>query len=118
MEILCRLKEIFKVIYKFEAELKKKYNLSINEALTLCVLENRDCHSGEMAEEIGISVSRMSRVFSSLEKKGFVRRTLGEDDRRKMLFTLTENGRTQAESMRKDNISIPEINSKPPAPTC
>ena len=104
-----RKKEVFKEIYMFEMELKKKYKLSMNEVLTICILENSNRFSGEMAEEIGISVSRMSRVFMSLEKKGFVLRELGEKDKRKMLFKLSKRGKDLAKLIKNDDMPMPDI---------
>ncbi len=112
MRALCKLKEIFRIIYHFESKLKKEYDLSINEALTLCALsgDNADKKtSGYMAEEIGISVSRMSRVFSSLENKGLISRRLGKEDKRKMIFTLTTKGRERLDKIHDSELNVPEF---------
>ncbi len=112
MRGLCTLKEVFKLIYVFEEQLKNEFDLSINETLTLCALsgENKEVKcSGVMADEIGISVSRMSRVFSSLEDKSLIVRKIGKDDKRKMVFTLSEKGKKKLEKMNNSNIKVPEI---------
>ena len=47
----------------------------------------------ELAERLGLSPSRLTRIIDGLEEKRFVRRTIGSQDRRVMEITLTEQGR-------------------------
>lgn len=109
MNKLCDLKEVFKKIYQFENELKTKYDLSINMALCLCTLsENKYC-SGDLANELGISTTRISRVLGSLEKRNLVRREVDTEDKRVMFFMLTQTGIEKVSKMKCDNIEIPEF---------
>ncbi|HSA34327.1 MAG TPA: winged helix DNA-binding protein [bacterium] len=107
MRELCRLKEIFRAIYVFETTLKKRFRLSLNEALALCALEQNEKNSRELAQEIGISFSRMSRVLGSLEQKGLIKRTFGADDRRKMIFSLSPEGRRKISELHDHRPELP-----------
>ncbi len=109
MKELCKLKEMFRAIYAFEVMLKKDFSLSINEALTLCTLGKKTRNSGELAEELGISLSRMSRVLSALENKALIERTLGIDDKRKMIFSLSPTGRQKLGDLRQRKPSFPVL---------
>ncbi len=46
--------------------------------------------SGELSKELKLSASNTSKVIKTVEDKGFIERYMGEKDRRKMYFTLTE----------------------------
>src|SRR6056297_3338998 len=92
---LCTIKDVFKKIYKFENNLQKTFNLSINEILTLCTLSSRKMSSTELANEIGVSPSRMSRILKKLEDKKLITRALSKKDKRKMIFDLTDSGKNK-----------------------
>ncbi|HOW51552.1 MAG TPA: MarR family transcriptional regulator [bacterium] len=109
MKELCKLKEMFRAIYAFEVVLKKDFNISINEALTLCTLDKEHRNSGELAHELGISLSRMSRVLSTLEGKKLIERTLGIDDKRKMIFSLSPIGKKKITDLRHRKPSFPDL---------
>ncbi|TYB30395.1 MAG: MarR family transcriptional regulator [Candidatus Mcinerneyibacterium aminivorans] len=109
---LCKIKNIFKKIYKFENNLQKKFNLSINEILTICSLSNLKMSSTELATEIGVSPSRMSRILKKLESKNYIKRTLSKNDKRKMMFNLTEKGKEKVRTVHDTDINIPKINTK------
>ncbi|HMA69136.1 MAG TPA: MarR family transcriptional regulator [Candidatus Mcinerneyibacterium sp.] len=108
-ESLCLLKDIFKKIYKFESSLQKKFSLSINEILTLCTLSGKKMSSSELAEDIGVSPSRMSRIIKKLEDKEFIERSLSKKDKRKMFFNLTLKGEKHLKKLKKSDISIPDL---------
>ena len=92
MECLCKIKEVFKKIHQFEQKLNNDLNVTINEAMVLCSLFETVKSSGVVSADTGISTSRTSRVLLSLEQKGYVTRSFGETDKRKMMFELTAEG--------------------------
>ncbi|MBP7865580.1 MAG: winged helix DNA-binding protein [Acidobacteria bacterium] len=99
-EKLCRMKDLFRRMYAFEAELQKEWGLSLNEAMALCTLSGGTRNAGEVAAEVGLSESRMSRVLGSLESKGFIHRDVSHDDKRVMLFSLTPAGREKLDGIQ------------------
>lgn len=48
----------------------------------------------ELAERLGLSASRLTRIIDALEEKKLVRRAISKRDRRVMDISLTEQGRT------------------------
>jgi len=109
MKELCDLKKVFRAIYRFETTLKREFGLSINEALSLCSLESGPKNSNELARDLGISLSRISRVLGSLEHKGLVRREVTAEDKRKVLFSLLPAGKKRLNELHR---------KKPPFPSC
>lgn len=109
---LCKIKDVFKKIYKFENNLQSKFNISINEILTICSLSNMKMSSTELANEIGVSPSRMSRILKKLENKKFIKRTLSKNDKRKMIFNLTQKGKNKVKEVHNSDIKIPDIETK------
>ena len=47
----------------------------------------------ELATNLGVTLGSLSVMIDRLEKKGMVRRSQSEDDRRSIMVYLTENGR-------------------------
>jgi len=109
MLALCAVKEAVRAIYKFETELRKKFDFSINEALILCLISCEPKPSKDLSKELNISLSRISRVFSSLETKELVKREIGDDDKRKMVFKITDLGKERLKRMTETELEIPEI---------
>ncbi|MFP4362965.1 MAG: MarR family winged helix-turn-helix transcriptional regulator [Spirochaetia bacterium] len=108
MKKLCEIKEILSAIYSMENSIKKNYNLTINEAICLCCLDEGSNSPGNIAQEMGISLSRMSRVLSSLENKGFITRAISSEDRRKMFFSLNKKGKSKLDSLQNSDIEFPD----------
>lgn len=111
MKKLCFAKEVFRAVYEFENKLKKKYDISLNEALSLCALNNGKMKAGKLAEEVGLSVSRMSRILKSMEKKGYVSRHVGDEDCRTMFFLLTKKGNDKLDSIDDSSLDLPYFDS-------
>lgn len=112
-EKLCNLKDIFKIIYHFENDVKKETGNSINELLILCSLEhNNNISPKELSEEMGVSAGRVSKILSSLEEKDFIKRRLGKEDKRHMFFDLTDEGKEQLKLFQNSGIVIPQISIK------
>jgi DNA-binding MarR family transcriptional regulator len=53
----------------------------------------------ELAERLGLSASRLTRIIDALEAKKLVRRAISKRDRRVMDISLTELGRTAQRRM-------------------
>lgn len=48
--------------------------------------------AGELTEHVGLTSGRVANILKQLERKGYIERTPGTDDRRKVLVCLTETG--------------------------
>lgn len=107
---LCKIREIYRVIQEFEQEFERQYQMSLNEGMLLCILtKNEMASSGELAKELGLTCSNTSKVIKSVEKKDFIKRVLGQEDKRQMYFTLSERGKEQLNLIKCSKLVIPDV---------
>ncbi|MDH8701586.1 DNA-binding MarR family transcriptional regulator [Dysgonomonadaceae bacterium PH5-43] len=113
MELICQIKDIYKALYSFEKEFVKKFNMTINEAMLLCCMKDGKPHSAfEIAEFIGLSNSRVSKIITSVEERAWIIREIGTEDKRKMIFSLSEEGKKIVKVMKKQSIPLDDVLSK------
>lgn len=112
-EPLCRIRDIYRMINDFEGVLQKNFKVGLNEGMLLCSLYTfGECSSGKVAELLGLTLSNSSKVIISAEKKGFVKRIIGEVDKRQMIFKLTDEGKKCIEAIKCDSDNILELITK------
>jgi DNA-binding MarR family transcriptional regulator len=110
MEDICVIKEIYKLLYQFEKEFVDRHGISMNEAMVLCCLKDgNEKSAGEICDFVGLSNSRVSKVLCSAEDKGYIRRRLGDVDRRQMFFSLTDKGRNKMEEIKGHSFHFREL---------
>lgn len=113
MKSICEIKDIYKALYLFEKEFLEKNAITINEAMVLCCMkENESKSANELCEFIGLSNSRVSRIISNVEDKGYIVREMGKEDKRQMIFSLTDKGRAKISEMKKADIELSSFISK------
>jgi DNA-binding MarR family transcriptional regulator len=84
--------------------------MGLNEGMLLCTLsKSEQSSSGEIAACLGLTCSNTSKIIASAEKKGFIQRALGDNDKRQMYFRLTEKGREQLLYISKFELELPEL---------
>jgi DNA-binding MarR family transcriptional regulator len=117
---ICAIRRIYKAIGAFEIELERLIGLNINEAMLLCLLSDKaDLTASEIAEEMGLTKSNASKVISSLEQSGYVKRCICKEDGRSMRFHLTKKGIEQLSHVHCDQLQLPPelqilIDEQPP----
>lgn len=110
MECICNVKDIFKTLYQFEKDFADAHNITINEAMLLCCLKDSDCKTaGTLCEYIGLSNSRVSKVITSVENKGYIDRSLCKEDKRQMLFSLTDKGKEKVDQMMSAQLNFDKL---------
>ncbi|MDR2139191.1 MAG: MarR family transcriptional regulator [Tannerella sp.] len=110
METLCRIRDIYRSIVEFESMFQRRYGLGLNEGMLLCsLLKSGPCTSGEIASLLGLTCSNTSKVIASAEKKELIQRTLGDHDKRRMYFELTEKGKEQLAAVREQDSALSEL---------
>lgn len=103
METLCKIRDIYRLLYTFEREFQERYGIGFNEGLLLCTIEKAgSCASGQLAYWLGLSSSNSSKVIVQAEKKGLIQRNIGQKDKRQMYFSLTAAGQEQLNTIRGD----------------
>lgn len=110
METLCRIRDLARAVADFEQQFERRYGLSLNEGVLLCRLcRHETLTSGEIADSLQLSCSNASKVIRSVEQKGLVCRKLGDEDKRRMLFSLTPEGRRELERLKVCSVEPPEL---------
>ena len=88
----CQIKAVWRKLQGLQAKLNGDHGVGLDEAILLCCLSRRCNCQGDIARETGLSSTQASRLLSKLENKGLVERSIGQDDRRKMVFSLNKKG--------------------------
>lgn len=109
VKTLCKIRDIYRSIADFETGFQQKYNLSLNEGMLLCSLSSNKYSSSEIADVLCLTNSNTSKVIKSVEKKGFIKRIMGKEDKRQMYFTLTDSGWKMLESIKCEDLKIPDL---------
>lgn len=113
MESICRLKDIYKALYSYEKQFAEEAGITINEgALLCCMKDGKPKSANELADFIGLSGSRVSRIIHTMEEKEFILREIGVSDKRQMIFTLTDAGRKKISEMKGFNIDVNSLIGK------
>jgi DNA-binding MarR family transcriptional regulator len=107
-ERLCAIKGVLRAIARLDESIRTRYALTLTEALCLCSIGGGCVSAGDLAEEVGLSASRLSRVLSSLESKGLIERLRRKDDKRNWNNEMTNEGKILTERMKNEGIDIPE----------
>ena len=107
MELICQIKDIYKALYTFEKEFSEEFGMTINEAMLLCCMKDgKERPANEITEFIGLSNSRVSKIITSVEEKGWIVRAMGAEDKRKMIFSLSDAGKVVVNAMRDRQIPL------------
>lgn len=107
MESICRLKDLYKILYAYEKQFAEEAGITINEGALLCCLKDgKPKSANELCDFIGLSGSRVSRIIHTIEEKGYILREIGVFDKRQMIFTLTDAGKQKIREMREFNIGV------------
>lgn len=109
MDTLCKIRDIYRTIAEFEKEFEKEFDLSLNEGMLLCSLNDNQCLSStEIANSLGLTCSNTSKVIKAVETKDFVERKLGKEDKRQMYFTLTKEGKNKINKIKTSPLELPQ----------
>lgn len=97
---LCNKRYIQSFIPVLRKPLRRYIDITINEAMLLCCLKDGETKSaGMICEYIGLSNSRVSKVITAVENKGYIRRNINKNDKRQMCFSLTPGGKEKIQQM-------------------
>lgn len=94
---------------QLERELHERHGLTMSEYETLDRLMTVDCEKRRMqdlAADMYLSQSALSRAVARLEKEGLVARTLCEADRRGVYVTPTQEGVQRHTEARKTHLAV------------
>lgn len=110
MESFCKIRDVYRAITEFEAQFEKRYGLGLNEGSLLCALhEVGRLSSGDIAKQLNLTQSNTSKVIRAAENKGLIQRSLGDDDKRQMYFSLTPEGERCLTQLHCCDIEVPAV---------
>ena len=92
MHLLRRLKPQLKITESMHGEAFALYHIAARGEHMI---------PSEISSAVGISGARIAATLNSLENKGFITRQIDPSDRRRILVTLTETGKKQEETRRR-----------------
>lgn len=105
---LCAIRKLQSALKKFEDTLKVETGLSLNDALCLCAISKNIKEPGQLARELELSPSRLTRILDALESRGLITRMLSDTDRRNISVFLSKKGESLVHAYKCADIEIPE----------
>ena len=90
---------------KINTSILNNKTLRMNELMAMAMIEDSFLVDKDIplvaaiGERMSITQSAVSQLFASLEKKGYMKRGIHEQDKRKYHFELTESGRQVTKGM-------------------
>lgn len=92
-----------------EERLAAQFEITVPEFRTLRIFRGElQLPIKELIKRIHLSGSRLTRILTELEKKGFLVRSIDPEDRRGINVTLTKKGRSMSEALEHRYIQIHE----------
>ena len=110
---LCSIKDVIRAVNELEQELKKAFNLTVNEGICLCCISKEGRSPGDCASTMGLSPSRISRILNSLEKKGMIERRRTAEDHRGTDLYLTKRGIGRLSDLRDTGFTFSRLDALP-----
>lgn len=102
----CQIKHSWRKLQQLDQRLKDHHDVCLNQAILLCCLSQRCKNQGNIADETGLTPTQTSRVLSKLENKELIERTIGAEDKRKMVFALTTKGQKKLEDITPEGVNF------------
>jgi DNA-binding MarR family transcriptional regulator len=72
---------------------EQQADLSLRQFSALTLIQEESMSLGELARQLHVTPAVVTGLIDRLERRGYVHRTTGTEDRRRVLLSLTEEGR-------------------------
>lgn len=103
MCLIYKIKNIYKILYMLDKEFFENNGITLNEAIVVYSLsEQYDSCASYLSDQLGLSNSRTSKILLNLERKRYIKRKIGKEDKRLMLFSLTEKGMEKKKELQRN----------------
>lgn len=109
MKALCRIRDIQRALEEYESFFLKTTGVTLKEGMLLCSLSDGCSTATEIASKIELSCSNCSKILASVERKGYIFRQLGDEDKRNIFFSLTDVGKSKLLSIENSMPKVPEL---------
>ena len=99
-DILRSLRRVTRAIDLYSRQLAKQYQLTGPQVVCIRQIQRDTPTSpGELARAISLSQATVTGILDRLLKRGLVRRERSEEDRRRVIVTLTSSGKELARTV-------------------
>jgi DNA-binding MarR family transcriptional regulator len=105
---ICAMKRFFQLITGLEETVYEKFGLTLTEAMVLCSVSGGYAVAHDLTTEVRLSLSRLSRVLSALEKKGLVERQRSVVDKRNLINKPSLQGEQLIQRINSEGIELPK----------
>lgn len=92
-----------------ELQLVESCGVSLKEVLALCAIGNETIAASDIVQRTGLRSSHVSKVTGHLEEQVLLERNFGNEDKRKVFFSLTQKGLDCLEKVRLQKFEIPKL---------
>ena len=82
-------------------EMLNDFNRGEIGVLGYLVFDRNNVTSGELSEKLNVTTARIASVLNSLENKGYIKRNVDVNDKRKTLVSITEDGEKLAYEIKE-----------------
>lgn len=90
--------------YTSLGEILNEFNRGEIGVLGYLAFEKDKATAGELSKNLNVTTARVARILNSLETKGYIKRTEDNQDKRKTLVVITQNGESLAKKAKKEVI--------------
>lgn len=110
IEKLCKIRQLYREIEQYEADFESRFKICFNQGVMLCLLSrHKTLTSGELAENLNLTLSNTSKIIAQVEKKGLIERVPCENDKRVTQCSLTNKGHIKIKQLEGYDLRIPEV---------
>lgn len=111
IQSICALRDLMLAIHSLEGDLQAQAGVDLKEAMLLCTLSGETVASTEIAKRVGLRPAHTSKLLARLEKLELVVHRLAQDDRRKVLYSLTPTGQSKVSVLRAFTPNLDNLRS-------
>ncbi len=108
MENIAKIRDLQQAISLYEEQFETVNRVSLNEAIILISLKDEVLTAGQLAKQNNLSASNTSKIITKIEKKWLIERVMDKNDKRKMLFSITKQGKSILSRIRYTEIELPD----------
>ena len=97
-QVLVSLRKIIRAIDLHSKRLERESGLTGPQLLLMqCIYINGEITAGVIAREISLSQATVTTIIDRLESKGLLKRERNQEDKRKVMISLTDEGKVALE---------------------
>lgn len=109
VQSICLMRDLARALAQLEGDLEEAFGLTLNGAMVLCAI-GEDCVTASfVSEQTGCRPPLTSKVLNALEGKELLTRSLGKEDRRQVLVSLTPQGKEILARLKEHKFNLPQL---------